>query len=140
MKRILVFIPLLFLAIYCNSQTAGSNDSSTWIYAELVGTQKMLSNKVSVEIDFGQETSYWLPADDKIIDPATGKPKLFNSMVDAMNFMGESGWEFVQAYVVTVGNQSVYRWLLKRQAIKGQEGKYMPVTRKDLKKQSGQKE
>jgi len=34
-------------------------------------------------------------------------------MVDAMNFMGTLGWEFVQAYVVTESNQNVYHWLLK---------------------------
>jgi len=139
MKRISVFLPFLFLAIYCKAQTSDAQDSTTWIYSELVGTQKFLSNKVNVEVDFGQESSFWLPADDQIVDPTTGKPKTFNSMVDAMNFMGESGWEFVQAYVVTISNQNVYHWLLKRQATKGEKGKYVPTTRKDLKKQNGQK-
>jgi hypothetical protein len=35
-------------------------------------------------------------------------------MVDALNYMGEKGWEFVQAYVVTISNQNVYHWLLKK--------------------------
>lgn len=47
-------------------------------------------------------------------DPATGKIRVFNSMVDGLNFMGKQGWEFVQAYVVTTGNANVYRWLLKK--------------------------
>jgi hypothetical protein len=34
-------------------------------------------------------------------------------MVDALNYMGNNGWDFVQAYVVTNGQQNVYRWLLK---------------------------
>jgi hypothetical protein len=42
------------------------------------------------------------------------KNKTFTSMVDAMNYMGKDGWEFVQAYVVTASNQNVYRWLLKK--------------------------
>lgn len=42
------------------------------------------------------------------------KNKSFNSMVDGMNYMGKDGWEFVQAYVVTLGNQNVYHWLLKK--------------------------
>lgn len=42
------------------------------------------------------------------------KSKTFNSMVDGMNYMGQNGWEFVQAYVVTTGSQNVYRWLLKK--------------------------
>lgn len=35
-------------------------------------------------------------------------------MVDAMNWMGSQGWEFAQAYVVTMGGQNVYHWLLKK--------------------------
>ena len=42
------------------------------------------------------------------------KSKIFNSMVDGMNYMGKDGWEFVQAYIVTSNNQNVYRWLLKK--------------------------
>jgi len=46
-------------------------------------------------------------------DEQTGKVKSFNSMVDALNYMGNNGWEFVQAYIVTSGQQNVYHWLLK---------------------------
>lgn len=36
-------------------------------------------------------------------------------MVDAMNYMGKRGWVFEQAYVVTIGNQNVYHWLLSKE-------------------------
>ena len=42
------------------------------------------------------------------------KTKTFASMIEGMNFMNKNGWEFVQAYVVTSGNQDVYRWILKK--------------------------
>lgn len=46
------------------------------------------------------------------------KPKIkvqtFPSMIEAMNFMSKNGWEFVQAYVTTSGNESINRWLLKK--------------------------
>jgi hypothetical protein len=35
-------------------------------------------------------------------------------MVDALNYMGSDQWEFVQAYIVTTGQQNVYHWLLKK--------------------------
>ncbi len=35
-------------------------------------------------------------------------------MVDALNYMGKQGWEFMQAYIVTVQNQNVYHYLLKK--------------------------
>lgn len=42
------------------------------------------------------------------------KNKSFNSMIDGMNYMGDRGWEFVQAYVITHGNQNVYHYVLKK--------------------------
>ena len=49
---------------------------------------------------------------------ADGKVQEFNSMVDAMNYMGTLGWEFEQAYVVTMGSgagaSNVYHWLLSK--------------------------
>lgn len=56
-----------------------------------------MSDKVTVEIDFGDERKFF--ADNRLKDPATGKPRAFNSMIDAMNYMGKQGWNFEQAYV-----------------------------------------
>ena len=43
-----------------------------------------------------------------------GKALKFNSMVDAMDFMGKNGWKFIHAYVVASSNQNVYHWLLEK--------------------------
>lgn len=48
------------------------------------------------------------------VNGGKAKRKIFNSMIDGMNYMGKLGWEFVQAYTVTVGEQNVYHWLLKK--------------------------
>ncbi len=104
----LILFCLLFLSITASKICA---QGTKYSYCELVGTQMFLSNKVMVAIDFGQETKFFQSNVYK--DETTGKPKIFNSMVDALNFMGEKGWEFVQAYVVTTNNQNVYRWLLR---------------------------
>lgn len=37
-------------------------------------------------------------------------------MVDALNYLGESGWEFGQAYVIMMGQRNVDHWLLKKNA------------------------
>lgn len=42
------------------------------------------------------------------------KIKTFSSMIEGMNYMSKNGWEFIQAYDVTNGNQNVYRWILKK--------------------------
>ena len=85
------------------------------VYCELVGTGKLFSTKVNVTVDFGQETSYWRQdADQYLVDEKGNKIK-FNSMVDAMNYMGRRGWGFEQAYVVTTNQQNVYHWLLSKE-------------------------
>ena len=83
-------------------------------YVEIVGTSRVLSSKLTVEIDFGQENKLFSSDKDTRIKDANGKNMIFNSMIDALNFMTTNGYEFVQAYTVTVSNQNVYHYLLKR--------------------------
>lgn len=88
-------------------------------YCELVGydNRKIFDFKVhptlNVLVDYGESENEF--ESGYIIDDKSGKAKAFSSMVQAMNYMGQKGWEFVQAY--TISEQSggqVYRWLLKR--------------------------
>ena len=105
---------LLFSTLLAVSALAGMAQEQYKVFAELLGHQKRLfSNQVNVTVDFGQKVSFWKPGDMKIVDNE-GRDVVFNSMVDAMNFMGKNGWHFEQAYVVTVGNQNVYHWLMSK--------------------------
>lgn len=83
------------------------------VYCELIGSQKLLSLKVNVTVDFGQLQK--LGSDHSLVDEETGKKLTFNSMVDAMNYMGTLGWEFETAYIVTAGSGTyVYHWLMSK--------------------------
>jgi hypothetical protein len=111
MKKIIIISMLIMMS--CALFAQEKVDSVKFTYCELVGMGKFMSNKVTVSIDFGQEKKFL--SDNRYKDAVTGKPVVFNSMVDALNFMGKTGWEFVQAY--TVGDSQsgyVYHWLLKR--------------------------
>ena len=108
MKRILLLIVCFSVSSYTYSQ---KDTVQTYMYAEILGFS-WLGNKVNVSVDFGQKKSIWKPYD--YMTDSNGKLISFNSMIDAMNYMGLDGWEFVQAYVVTTGNQNVYHWLLKK--------------------------
>jgi hypothetical protein len=116
MKKI-ILIPILLLlvgfssSLYCQELT-DTLTTKRYVYCELVGMAKFLSTKVTVSVDYGEERSFF--QDNRMRDEQTGKVTSFNSMVDALNYMGTKGWEFEQAYVVTTGNQNVYRWLLKK--------------------------
>lgn len=121
MKKLLPLFACVAMLICSGIPALAQNNAPTkYIYCELLGTNanvgKALTgvsigkDKVTIEVDFGQISSSW---SDQRLRGEDGKPMKFNSMVDAMNWMGEKGWEFVQAYVITVGNQNVLHWLLK---------------------------
>ena len=80
---------------------------------QIVGTSKMLSTKVNINIDFGQENKFFTGNDTQVKDE-NGKLMVFNSMVDALNFFGNYGYEFEQAYAITVGGQNVYHYLMRK--------------------------
>ena len=107
MKKIALLSLLVFSFLFVKSQT------KSFAYCELIGTQKLLSTKMVVQVDYGQKTTFFEGVD--FIRDENGKRVDFNSMIDAMNFMGTQGWEFVQAYIVTSGQTQVYHWVLKRE-------------------------
>src|SRR3546814_18967054 len=75
-------------------------------YVEIVGTSRLLSNKVTVEIDFGQRNKALVAKDARIKD-ASGKQMVFNAMIKAINSMGENGNEFIDSSAVPENEQMV---------------------------------
>lgn len=94
-------------------KSAGTpEEDPAYVYAQIMGIQKFLSTKVNITVDFGQSRGFF--TDARLRDEKTGEVQSFNSMVDALNYMALDGWEFVQAYVITAGQQNVYHYLLRR--------------------------
>lgn len=91
-----------------------------WEYCQIVGVSKLFNNNVVVSIDYGQKRKLMT---DTGIRNAEGKLIEFESMIDAMNYLAQYGWEFVNAYVVSAGNQHVYHYMLKRPIPGATEGK-----------------
>jgi hypothetical protein len=90
-------------------------------YVQIVGTSKVLSTKLTIEIDFGQRTKFFSSGKETILKDEKGKSLDFNSMIDALNFMGENGYEFINAHTITVGNQNVYHFILRKKRVDFQE-------------------
>ncbi len=115
MNKILLFIFLL-LPFWGIAQVR--NDSTKTVFAQIVGINKNIlgiGNKISVEVDFGLEKNFWgRDGRDELVDD-DGKEIKFNSMVDAMNFMGRLGWRYEDSYVITIANQNVIHWLLSKE-------------------------
>jgi len=104
----------LVAAILFSSAVLGQTPEPTrhYIFCELVGPIRSFSNKVTVVIDYGQESNAWGIGDP--LKDGEGNPIRFNSMVDAMNYMDADGWEFVQTYVTTSKDDDTCHWLLRR--------------------------
>ena len=116
MKKILLSVVLICLGSNLKAQFVNDvplKDIDVE-YMEIVGFTKLMSTKLNIELDFGQRVSFWHAGKETVLQDADGKAIVFQSMVDALNFMVKNGYEFVTAYAVTSGNQNVYNYLLRK--------------------------
>jgi hypothetical protein len=118
MKKLFLILLLVVFALPGFSQTVNGEQLSEIEspYLLIMGTQKFLGQTIMINVDFGQFGASKViktKSEVKILDEAK-RPVEFNSMIDALNFFIKYNYEFVDAYAITVGNQNVYHWLLKR--------------------------
>lgn len=106
MKKLFIAMMLCMVSLASFSQTYHV------VYCELVGYNNPFKGTVTVSVDFGQAKKAF---QSQALVGEDGKAITFNSMVDAMNWMGEKGWRFEQAYVVSTQNALVYHWLLSKE-------------------------
>lgn len=89
-------------------------------YIQLSTTGRLGKSAVSIDVDFGQlDTS--LERKDTQIRDENGRPVVFNSVVDALNFMKKLSYEVEHVYVVSHNGGGLCYYLLKRNR-KGTEG------------------
>ena len=114
MKKLLPFFAFIFSFI-AHAQTVNEiplKDIDVE-YVQIVGRSKLLSTKLTIEIDFGQKTKFFSSGKETIVKDDNGEKMIFNSMIDALNFMTKNGFEFVNAYAITEDGQNVYHYLLR---------------------------
>ncbi len=86
-------------------------------YLQIVGTSKMMSSKLTIAIDIGQKTKFFSNnKDETLLQDENGDGLIFNSMIDALNFLSSNGYAFVTANIVTIGGQNVYHYLMRKQS------------------------
>ena len=113
----LVSILLLFILFEISlkgQQFRSSADSIKFSYCEIFTKESGMSGKVTIEINYGQTSK---PFSETIYKSPVFNP-IFNGIVDALNYMGQSGWEVIQVYSVLTGPSSMatysYHYLLKK--------------------------
>ena len=118
----------LFAIIFlCTLSTNGSsqviveginiNELEDVVYCQVVATGKMFSNKVKINIDYGQEQKFFGKKNSRVTGN-DGKEIKFNSLFAAINYMGKNGWKFVHAYPITIdtgfGASNVYHYTFEK--------------------------
>lgn len=110
--RKLKLISLMMALCMSISAYAQSKQETMRVYAELLGYSTNflgLNKNVKVTVDMGQPQSSFK---GYTLQDENNKDIKFNSMVAAMNYMGQRGWNFIQTYTVSHGKDLVYHWLM----------------------------
>jgi hypothetical protein len=111
MKKLLLIIGF-FISVSSFAQ------DTTWVeqYCRLEATGRLFSNKVTIDVDFGESRRVF--GDYRIRDEESGKLKKFNSVTDALNYLGSQGWILVNAFPIgttsTNSNSNTYHYYFKK--------------------------
>ena len=108
MKKIIFITGILLTTITAFSQTDSTKIEQ---YCDVVATPRLLSNKVTIDINYGEEKSIWK---DTRLKTDEGKLKKFNTVVDALNYMGKDGWVFINAFPALNGSTQVYHFVFRK--------------------------
>jgi len=83
-----------------------------WQYCTMVARGSILSPKVKIYVDYGQEKGNRLRKANQLKDANDNVVK-FNTIVDALNYMDQQGWECAHAYTL---DTNCIQYLLRRPA------------------------
>ena len=85
-------------------------------YCTVIATPRLLSTRVTIDIDYGEERSLW--KDNRLKDEA-GRLKKFNTVVDGLNYLGKMGWKLVNAFpVLTSSGTQIYYYVFRKEFYK----------------------
>jgi hypothetical protein len=102
MKINIFTLLLLFItSLTCNAQTVNGTPLKdiNVKYIQIVGRPSIQTNKINLELDFGQEKKFFSSKIVLLTDEA-GKPVFFNSIIDAINLLNEYGYIFIQTFSI----------------------------------------
>jgi hypothetical protein len=114
MKRIIIIV-CIFLAFKSNAQDTTKVEQ----YCEVVATPRLLSNRVTIDVDYGETRSVW--KDNRLKDES-GRLVKFNTLVDALNYMGRNAWRLVNAFpaYASANSAPVYHYVFRKEFLKSE--------------------
>lgn len=104
---------LILLFIFISLSSFAQDTTKVEQYCEVIATGRLLSNKVTIDINYGEERTIWK---DHRVRTDEGKLKKFNSVIDAINYLGKDGWKLINAFPTTSGNgPMIYHYVFKKE-------------------------
>ena len=101
----------IFVALMLGFAAHSTAQEVIWNYCDLTVNVRAMSKKVTVSVDFGASSKYFQV---NTLKDENGKPIVFNSKIDALNHLGEQGWELVSSYAVATGAITVEHYIMKK--------------------------
>lgn len=117
MRQLLITLLIFFSPILAGAQTINGvpidSLSEKGEYVLLLFTQRLFKQSVVMDVDFGQKQKGWSAKDTRFTDKE-GKPVEFNTVMDGVNYFASAGYEFIQAYAITIQNTNIYHYLMRK--------------------------
>ncbi|MEO5645177.1 MAG: hypothetical protein ABIS12_17785 [Bacteroidia bacterium] len=90
-------------------------------YCQMVAKGRFLSNKVTIDMDYGEVRSIW--KGNRVKDE-NGNVKKFNTVIDGLNYLGKNNWKLVNAFPVPTdkGESVEYHYVFKKEFLKSETG------------------
>lgn len=84
------------------------------MYGETAG---LFGDKVKVTVQLGQSLGFFANtklAESNVLKDKEGNDIEFKSLVDAFNFVGQRGWEYMSQFYSSSGKDDVYRFVFRQ--------------------------
>ena len=88
-------------------------DKNIEVFCDLISTKKFLSTEENIIINYGKRDSLWI--DEKIYTLMSKDIKKYNSIIDALNYMGNEGWKIVNTYSSSQNSYTIDHYILKKE-------------------------
>jgi hypothetical protein len=85
-------------------------------YIKIIGFNKPASGKMVIDFDYGQKDRLF-DRQQAIVKDENNNIVRFGSMISALNFMIQNGYDFVQAYSIQFGDQPQMHYLLRKRPL-----------------------
>ena len=92
------------------------NDKKIDVFCDLMSRKKFLAMEEVITINYGDRDSLWI--DKKIYTLISKELKKYNSIIDALNYMGSEGWQTLRSYSASHNSYTIEHYILKKEITK----------------------